>query len=56
MLTDHSEQVRMVHRAVPVFALVQVGPIQNSGHHKAKVGAKGVDGHGTSSIPGLKPF
>lgn len=53
-LTDHGEEVRVVHRAVPVFALVQVGPVQDSGHHEAKVGSKCVDGHGASSIPGLK--
>lgn len=44
----------MVHRAVPVFAFVQVGSVQDSGHHEAKVGSKGVDGHGSSSVPGLK--
>lgn len=54
MFTDHGEQVRMVHRAVPVFALIQVGPVQDSGHHEAKVGSKRVDGHGASSISGLK--
>lgn len=53
-LTDHGKQVRMVHRAVPVFAFVQVGPVQDSGHHQAKVGSKGVDGHGASSVLGLK--
>lgn len=52
-LTDHSKQVRMVHRAVPVFALVQVGSVQDPGHHEAKVGSKGVDGHGSSGVPGL---
>lgn len=45
----------MVNRAVPVFAPIQVGPVQDSGHHEAKVGSEGVDGHGASSIPGLKP-
>lgn len=44
----------MVHRAVPVFAFVKVGSVQDSGHHEAKVGSKGVDGHGPSSVPGLK--
>lgn len=45
----------MVHRAIPVFTLFQVGPVQDSGHHEAKVGAKSVDGHGASSVPSLKP-
>lgn len=43
----------MVHRAVPVLAFVQVGSVQDSGHHEAKVCSKGVDGHGASSVPGL---
>lgn len=39
-----------------MFAPIQVGPVQDSGHHEAKVGSKRVDGHGASSIPGLKPY
>lgn len=54
MFTDHSEEVRVVHGAVLVFALVQVGSVQDSGHHEAEIGSKRVDGHGASSIPGLK--
>lgn len=46
----------MVNRAVPVFAPIQVGPVQDSGHHEAKVGSKRVDGHGASSVSGLKPY
>lgn len=52
-LTNHSKQVRMVHWAVLVFALVQVGSVQDSGHHEAKVGSEGVDGHGASGILSL---
>lgn len=55
-LTNHSEKVRMVNRAVPVFAPIQVGPVKDSGHHEAKVGSKRMDGHGASSISGLKPY
>lgn len=54
MFTDHSEEVRVVHGAVLVFALVQIGSVQDSGHHEAEIGSKRVDGHGASSIPGLK--
>lgn len=54
MFTDHGEQVRVVHGAVPVFALVQVWSVQDSGHHQAKVGSKGVDGHGAAGILCLK--
>lgn len=44
----------MVDRAVFVFALIQVGPVQDSGHREAEVGSKRVDGHGASGILGLK--
>lgn len=37
-----------------MFALVQVGSVQDPGHHEAKVGSEGVDGHGSSSVPGLE--
>ncbi len=54
MFTDHSKQVRMVDWAVPFFAPIQVGPVQDSGHHKTKVGSKCVDGHGAAGVLGLK--
>lgn len=54
MVTDHGEQVRVVHRAVPLFALVQVGSVQDSSHHEAKVCSKGVNGHGASGIFSLE--
>lgn len=44
----------MVDRAVLVFALVQVGAVENTSHHQAKVSSKGVNGHGATSILGLK--
>lgn len=44
----------MVHRAVPVFALIQVGSVQDSGHHEAEVGSKCVDGHGASRVSSLQ--
>lgn len=54
VFTDHGEQVRVVDGAVPMFALVQVRPVQDSGHHQAEVGSKRVDGHGATGILGLK--
>lgn len=36
-----------------MFALVQVGSVQDSGHHEAKVGSEGVDGHGASGVLSL---
>lgn len=37
-----------------MFALVQVGSVQDSSHHQAKVGSKCVNGHGATSISGLE--
>lgn len=51
--TDHGEEVRVVHRAVPMFAFVQVGSVKDSGNYQAKVSPECVDGHGAARILGL---
>lgn len=49
-LTDHGEEVRVVHRALPFLALIQVRSVEDPGHCEPKVGAECVDGHGAPCI------
>ena len=53
-LTDHGEQVRVVDGGVPVLALVEVGPVQDPGHHQTEVRSERVDGHGATGVFGLE--
>lgn len=55
-LTDHSKEVRVVHGALLVLTLLQVGSVQDPCHREAKVGSKGVNGHGATCILHLQPW
>lgn len=55
-LTDHSKEVRVVHRPLLVLALLQVGSVQDPCHREAKVGSEGVNGHGATCILYLQPW
>lgn len=55
-LTDHSKEVRVVHGALLVLALLQVGSVQDPCHCEAKVGSEGVNGHGATCILYLQPW
>lgn len=46
----------MVHRALFVLTLLQVGSVQDACHCEAKVGSKGVNGHGATCILNLQPW
>lgn len=52
--TNHSENVRVVHRALQIAALVQVWPIEHPWDGKTIITSKRVDHHGASCIPGLR--
>lgn len=46
----------MVHGALLVLTLLQIGSVQDTCHHEAKVSSKGVNGHGATSILNLQPW
>ena len=52
-LTNHSEDIRVVDRAVEALAQVQVRAVENPGNRQPVVASKGMDDHGASSVPGL---
>lgn len=46
----------MIHRALLVLALLQVGSVQDACHCEAKVGSEGVNGHGAPRVLNLQPW